>query len=61
MPRLIRPYLILPGLSVRHRLAERFLSEVLELPWRKVHHEAETWEHMISADVEEAMWKVLGE
>ena len=45
----------------RHRLAERFLSEVLGLPWVKVHHEAETWEHMISADVEEAMWRVLGD
>ena len=30
-------------------------------PWVKVHHEAETWEHMISADVEEAMWRVLGD
>ncbi len=45
----------------RHRLAERFLSEVLGLPWVKVHHEAETWEHMISADVEDAMWRVLGD
>jgi DtxR family Mn-dependent transcriptional regulator len=45
----------------RHRLAERFLAEVLGLPWVKVHPEAEVWEHMISADVEAAMWKVLGE
>ncbi|MDQ3782412.1 MAG: metal-dependent transcriptional regulator [Actinomycetota bacterium] len=45
----------------RHRLAERFLAEILGLPWVKVHHEAETWEHMISADVEEAMWRVLGD
>jgi DtxR family Mn-dependent transcriptional regulator len=43
----------------RHRLAERFLSEVLGLPWKKVHAEAEVWEHMISEDVEQAMWKVL--
>ena len=27
----------------RHRLAERFLSEVLKLPWAKVHAEAEVW------------------
>ena len=40
----------------RHRLAERFLSEVLELPWAKVHEEAEVWETMISDDVEKAMW-----
>ena len=45
----------------RHRLAERFLSEVLGLPWVKVHHEAETWEHAISDDVERAMWDKLGD
>ncbi|GIU91498.1 MAG: iron-dependent repressor IdeR [Acidimicrobiia bacterium] len=45
----------------RHRLAERFLSEVLGLPWVKVHAEAEVWEHTISDDVEAAMWKVLGD
>lgn len=43
----------------RHRLAERFLSEVLKLPWAKVHAEAEVWETAISDDVEEAMWAVM--
>ena len=43
----------------RHRLAERFLSEVLKLPWAKVHEEAEVWETMISDDVEKAMWQVM--
>lgn len=43
----------------RHRLAERFLTEVLGLPWVKVHEEAEVWEHAISDDVEEAMWEKL--
>ena len=43
----------------RHRLAERFLSEVLNLPWAKVHAEAEVWETMISDDVEKAMWAVM--
>lgn len=43
----------------RHRLAERFLSEVLRLPWAKVHAEAEVWETMISDDVEQAMWAVM--
>ncbi len=43
----------------RHRLAERFLSEVLKLPWAKVHEEASVWEHMISDDVEKAMWAVM--
>src|SRR5688572_21355583 len=45
----------------RHRLAERFLSEVLGLPWVKVHAEAEVWEHVISDDVEKAMWEKLGD
>ncbi len=45
----------------RHRLAERFLCEVLNLPWAKVHAEAEVWETAISADVEEAMWAALGD
>ncbi len=43
----------------RHRLAERFLSEVLHLPWDKVHAEAEVWETTISDDVERAMWAVM--
>ena len=43
----------------RHRLAERFLSEVLQLPWAKVHAEAEVWETTISDDVEAAMWAVM--
>lgn len=43
----------------RHRLAERFLSEVLKLPWDKVHGEAEVWETMISDDVERAMWAAM--
>lgn len=45
----------------RHRLAERFLTEVLGLPWVKVHEEAEVWEHAISDDVEKAMWTKLGD
>ena len=43
----------------RHRLAERFLSEVLHLSWDKVHHEAEVWENVISDDVEAAMWAAM--
>jgi len=45
----------------RHRLAERFLSEVLGLSWVKVHAEAEVWELAISDDVEEAMLAKLGQ
>lgn len=43
----------------RHRLAERFLAEVLRLPWVKVHAEATVWEHTISDDVEAAIWRAL--
>lgn len=45
----------------RHRLAERFLAEVLGLPWVKVHAEAEVWELAISDDVEAAMLAKLGQ
>ena len=39
----------------RHRLAERFLTDVLKLSWAEAHHEAGKWEHIMSAHVEEAM------
>jgi DtxR family transcriptional regulator, Mn-dependent transcriptional regulator len=44
----------------RHRLAERFLTDVLELSWSVAHHEAGKWEHIMSADVEDAMDRLLG-
>lgn len=43
----------------RHRIAERFLTDVLGLSWTQAHHEAGRWEHIISADVEIAMIKLL--
>lgn len=45
----------------RHRLAERFLCDVLGLPWAQAHHEAGKWEHVIGDDVEGALIRVLGE
>ena len=45
----------------RHRLAERFLTDVLELSWAEAHHEAGKWEHVISDHVEEAMNRLLGQ
>lgn len=45
----------------RHRLAERFLTDMLGLSWAVAHHEAGKWEHVISADVEEAMMRVLND
>jgi DtxR family Mn-dependent transcriptional regulator len=44
----------------RHRLAERFLTEVLHLSWAEAHHEAGKWEHVMSEAVEQAMDNLLG-
>ena len=44
----------------RHRLAERFLTDVLDLSWSEAHHEAGKWEHVISPVVEQALTRVLG-
>jgi DtxR family Mn-dependent transcriptional regulator len=45
----------------RHRLAERFLTDVLKLSWAEAHHEAGKWEHVISESVEKAMIDLLGD
>jgi DtxR family Mn-dependent transcriptional regulator len=45
----------------RHRLAERFLTDLLGLSWAEAHIEAGRWEHVISSTVEAAMMKVLGD
>ncbi len=44
----------------RHRLAERFLTDMLGLSWAEAHHEAGKWEHVMSDAVEAAMHRVLG-
>jgi DtxR family Mn-dependent transcriptional regulator len=44
----------------RHRLAERFLTDLLGLSWADAHHEAGRWEHVMSDAVEAAMDRVLG-
>ena len=44
----------------RHRLAERFLTDVLNLSWAEAHHEAGKWEHVMSDHVEQAMDRLLG-
>ena len=44
----------------RHRLAERFLTDVLQLSWAEAHHEAGRWEHVMSEAVELAMDELLG-
>ena len=44
----------------RHRLAERFLTDILGLSWASAHREAGKWEHVMSDEVELAMDRVLG-
>jgi DtxR family Mn-dependent transcriptional regulator len=45
----------------RHRLAERFLTDMLGLSWADAHTEAGKWEHVISEPVEAAMMRVLND
>lgn len=45
----------------RHRLAERFLTDMLGLSWAEAHAEAGKWEHVISDSVESALVRVLGD
>src|SRR5690606_41730195 len=44
----------------RHRLIERFLSDVFDIPWDQVHEEAERLEHWITPTVEERMLRAIG-
>jgi DtxR family Mn-dependent transcriptional regulator len=43
----------------RHRLAERFLTDVLGLSWAEAHQEAGKWEHVLSDPVEAAINRML--
>jgi len=43
----------------KHRLAERFLTDMLGLSWAVAHKEAGKWEHVISDEVEAAIVRVL--
>jgi DtxR family transcriptional regulator, Mn-dependent transcriptional regulator len=45
----------------RHRIAERFLTDMLGLSWADAHQEAGKWEHVISDSVETALIRVLGD
>lgn len=47
-------------LVLRHRLAEKLLTEVLGLPWSKAHEEAERLEHGISSEVERLLLARFG-
>jgi DtxR family Mn-dependent transcriptional regulator len=45
----------------RHRLIERFLTDVLGIPWDDVHEEAERLEHAMSPKLEERMLAAIGD
>jgi DtxR family Mn-dependent transcriptional regulator len=44
-----------------HRLLELFLAETLQMPWDRVHAEAEVLEHVISEDLERLIAAKLGD
>ena len=44
-----------------HRLIESYLSEALEMPWDRVHDEAEVLEHYISEELERRIADKLGD
>jgi DtxR family Mn-dependent transcriptional regulator len=45
----------------RHRMIERFLTDVLGIPWDEVHEEAERLEHALSPVLEERMRAAIGD
>jgi DtxR family Mn-dependent transcriptional regulator len=45
----------------RHRLIERFLTDVLGIAWDEVHEEAERLEHAMSPMLEERMLEAIGD
>jgi DtxR family Mn-dependent transcriptional regulator len=49
------------GIVRRHRLIERFLTDVLGIPWDEVHEEAEHLEHGMSPVLEERMLAAIGD
>src|SRR3954454_20947022 len=44
----------------RHRLVERFLTDVMGIPWDEVHEEAERMEHAMSPRLEASMLAAIG-
>jgi DtxR family Mn-dependent transcriptional regulator len=49
------------GIVRRHRLIERFLTDVLGIPWDEVHEEAERLEHAMSPVLEARMLAAIGD
>ncbi len=44
----------------RHRLVERLLTDILHMPWNRVHDEAEKLEHAISPELETRLLELFG-
>jgi DtxR family Mn-dependent transcriptional regulator len=44
-----------------HRLLELFLAETLQMPWDRVHAEAEVLEHVLSEELEQLIAQKLGD
>jgi DtxR family Mn-dependent transcriptional regulator len=44
-----------------HRLLELYLAENLDVPWDRVHDEAEVLEHVLSEELEESIARKLGD
>ena len=49
------------GIVKRHRLIERFLTDVRGIPWDEVHEEAERLEHAMSPVLEARMLAAIGD
>jgi DtxR family transcriptional regulator, Mn-dependent transcriptional regulator len=49
------------GIVRRHRMIERFLTDVLGIPWDEVHEEAERLEHAMSPVLEARMLAAIGD
>jgi len=49
------------GIVRRHRMIERFLTDVLGIAWDEVHEEAERLEHAMSPVLEERMLAAIGD
>jgi DtxR family transcriptional regulator, Mn-dependent transcriptional regulator len=50
---------IAEALVRRHRLAERMLVDILGIPWHLCHEQAEDWEKVMTAEVEQAILSKL--
>ena len=44
----------------RHALAERFLTDMLQMPWHQAHEEAHLFEHALTPKIEAYLLKALG-